>query len=482
MQIQKTKVFRVIIPAFPFAGIFTRFHNRITALGPVVIATVVHKFLPTWRAEVIDENNYCGPRTNAGHVDHAALQNDNPADAVGLYCGLSSPMLRAWQIAAMYKELGVPSIAGGRHVSFAPDESRGKFDTVIIGEAENAILEALQKLDNSALPPILSGKPPELEYVPFPDFGLLRFIKKLKIHPIGRIRGCGKRCEFCTVNEKPRWASPERLFQTVCHLNETRKAKNFFIVDDRLEEDREGYLQFFRMVQERFGKRLKFTVQVRLAACTDSELLRAMQDAGVKTVCIGFESPIDEELRVMRKGITVARMLKYTDIWVKRFNVHGMFIFGYPLPDTVKTISFQERIKRFKRFIKKSGIYTVQVMHPIPLVGSKLRQRLEESEQLFPLEAVNWNRYSGDFICFQPKDMTLEQLQKGPTKIMLWFYSWHAWYRIPFKTIAMPFHYLIAGWHRWYRGWRSDVIKAGAYILLRKHRQEEDAFIASLKK
>lgn len=482
ITIKKTKLFRMIIPAFPYAGIFNRFHKKITALGAVVIATVVNQFLSGWRAEVIDENNYIGPRTLEGKVDHTALQQQTPAGAVGIYCGLSSPMPRAWEIAQIYKNFGIPTIAGGRHVSFIPQESiENGFDIVVVGEGENAILEILQNIQNDKKPTgIIKGVAPDLEAIPFPDFGLLRFAKKIKIYPISRIRGCKMKCEFCSVNEAPRWYSADHLFAQVCWLVETRKAKSFFIADDRLEEDRDGYMEFFQLIKNLFGKKLRFTAQVRLAAAEDTELLIAMKEAGVTVVCIGFESPIDTELKAMHKGTTVAKMLAHTKMWVKNFSVHGMFIFGYPLPPGVELIDFRTRIRLFKKFIKNSRIDTIQIMHPIPLIGSKLRDRLEKANQLFPLGQVGWDRYSGEFACYRPNDMTLEQLQKGPTQIMKWFYSWHAWYRVPFRTLTMPLLYLISGWPRWHRGWFNDVVKIGANILLRKQVKEEQKYIRSL--
>ena len=42
-----------------------------------------------------------------------------------------------------------------------------------------------------------------LDLLPYPDFGLIRFAK-IKIYPIGRIRGCSRNCEFCSVKGKPR--------------------------------------------------------------------------------------------------------------------------------------------------------------------------------------------------------------------------------------------------------------------------------------
>ncbi|MEW6238740.1 MAG: radical SAM protein [Candidatus Omnitrophota bacterium] len=481
-SVKKFKRFRMIVPSFPNAGIFSRFTRRITSLGAVIVATIVDKCLPNWTAEIIDENNYRkGPCLLDGSVDHAALQKEAPADAVGFYCGLSSTMPRVWRLAEFYKSQGILTIAGGCHVCFDPQESLARnIDVVIDGDGEEAILDILKKWDaGMEVKGAVEAGLVDLNGWPAPDFGLLRFAK-INIYPIGRIRGCAMKCEFCCVKEKPRWAQAEQLFQTINWLVDTRRAKSFFVTDDRIEEDREGYIQFFQMIREKYGSRLRFTVQVRLEAARDAELIEAMKMAGVRHVCIGFESPIKEELLVMRKGLSVESMIENARIWSKNFFVHGMFIFGYPLKQAA-SIPYNERIRQFKRFIRKCRIDTIQILRPAPLIGTELRRRLEESGQLFPLETVGWERYDGNFACFRPTNMTLRQLQYGPTKIMLGFYHWWARIRLPFRTVMMPFSYLVIGWGSWYRGWWNDVVKVGGHRLLKKWKSMEEQYLKSLE-
>ena len=98
-----------------------------------------------------------------------------------------------------------------------------------------------------------------------------------------------------------------------------------------------------RDYQERIGRQLSLTVQIRLDKANDPELLAAMREAGVRHVAIGFESPIDEELKAMNKHISSEKMLSLVKVF-RRFGfwVHGMFIFGYPVgPGTQFTMPAQ---------------------------------------------------------------------------------------------------------------------------------------------
>ena len=495
---QEWPLVRFIVPSFPEVNIFTRPARKTTALGPVMVATSASRL---WgqRAEVIDENNYHrGPREN-GLPDHKVLQQKNPAQVVGFYCGLTSTMERVWDLTRFYRQKGVFTIAGGRHVHHCPEEALNHgIDLVVHGESEIIIRQILvalrQKRPLEAIPGIsylkegevVTNSPnfleiPNLDRLPYPDFGLLRYAK-VKIYPIGRIRGCGMNCEFCSVRENPRWASGCHLFNVVKWLAETRRARHFFIVDDRLEGDLEGTFEFFDNVAREFGDSLRFSAQIRLEAAKNTEFLKTMKRAGVGAVFVGYESPIDEDLKAMRKGYSSAHMLEWTRILRSYFWVHGMFMVGYPLKKGGSRLPAKETVRRFRKFIKRAHLDTIQVLHPVPIVGSDLRQRLASEGRIFPLELVPWSRYDGSFACFRPDSMTLKEFQEAPMKIMSGFYNPWSIFRIPLRIFAFLIDYFLRGWRKWHRGWLRDVIRYGGHLLLRKWKrnQKNSGFLEGL--
>ncbi|OGF23866.1 hypothetical protein A3H66_02445 [Candidatus Falkowbacteria bacterium RIFCSPLOWO2_02_FULL_45_21] len=488
---------RFIAPAYPEVNIFS--NSRITPLGLVNVATSASK---VWgfRVEIIDENNYCGPRDEQGLPDHERLQAEDPAAAVGFYCGLTSTMDRVFELSRFYHEQGAFNIGGGWHAHFCAQEVLGKgFDVVVRGEGENVIrdllralkhknglakIQGISYLDNGVLK---SNLPSRLELLnlsdlPYPDFGLIRYARKIRTYPIGRVRGCRMNCEFCSVKGKPRWAGPEYVFNSVKWLYDTRGAKHFFMVDDRLEENREGLLAFFKLINEQYGNRLGFTVQIRLETAKDTELLEAMSRAGVRVVCVGYESPMAEDLKTMRKGLSPQRMVEWTLALRRRFLVHGMFIFGYPTLEP-SALPVAETVKRYKAFIRQAKITSIQVLHPVPLVGTGLRARLEKDGRVFPLDLVPWRMYDGSYACFWPNNMTLEELQNTPIQLMGWFYSWWNFWKVIYRTLIFPIHYLIAGWRDWHDSWLRDTIRYGGHRLVRQWQKKQNSarFMARLK-
>jgi len=230
-----------------------------------------------------------------------------------------------------------------------------------------------------------------------------------------------------------------------------------------------------RDYQKDTERRLDIIVQIRLDKAKDTELLSAMRQAGISTVAIGFESPIEEELKAMNKRLKPEDMLSFVKVFRKfGFLIHGMFIFGYPLKEGVNfSMSSEERVKRLKRFIRKAGLDTIQVLLPVPLPGTELRQRLEAQNRIYPLKDVGWEYYDGNFPLFEPdKPMSAEDMQSSSRKIMGKFYQFRYMFMLALNIVFFPsiiffLHDIKAGWRMWYRPWRNYLIRFGGWIVLR---------------
>lgn len=489
--------FRMIVPAFSAFNIYSRIARLTTALGPVCVATVVSR-MDGWDVEIIDENNYrkFGPRDSEGLPDHNTLQTIRHADIVGLYGGLSSTIPRLRGLARFYKQKGVITIAGGQH--FAGDNIRDALtngvDYVVIGEGEDTIRELLAVIREGKEPDEVAGiafmrdgemiqtkeRPPitDFDRLPLPDFDLVRYAE-ISLYPVGWIRGCGMNCEFCTVKGKPRSAPVERVVEQIATSLETHNGRHFFIVDDLFGHRREDTLRLCRMLagyQKAIGINLDITVQIRLDRAKDEELLKAMRAAGINKICIGFESPIAAELAAMNKHIQPEEMLEMTRLYRRAgFIIHGMFIFGYPLPAGARlNMSLKERVKHFRTFIKKARLDTLQVLLPVPLPGTELTARLAAQNRIFTRESIGWEYYDGNFPLFWPDaPLTPEDIQTALKKIMGRFYQFRSMFSIGLNVLVFPamvfsFGNIGIGWRKWYRNWRNAILRFGGWIIIRR--------------
>lgn len=501
----KRQSFKLIIPAHPHKNVFSAIASRMTSLGPIMVATCVNKSFTDVDVEVIDENNYKGPRDENGLPDHKALQEQKRANFVGFYCGLTSTMPRVFELVKYYKPQGALLIAGGIHAASLPEESlRQGFNVVVRGEGEKAMVDIIRAIKNNSNfsgiggisywdnGKIIHNDPKKIELktledLPHPDFGLMRWAKKMLFYPIGRTRGCSRRCEFCTVKSQPRWSSPEKTIDDIAWLAQTRKAKYFFIVDDRLNEDDEGTRNLFKSLikakeEHRLPKNLSFTVQIRLEAARENDLLELMRLAGVDMVCIGYESPIAAELNAMKKGIKPEDMIEYTKIFKRAgFWVHAMFIFGYPTQTQAERleISAAQKMKEFKNFIKKAKPDTIQVLLATPIPGTEMYARLENENRIYPREIFGWENYDGAHLCFEPDaPMSALEVQQCPIDLMKWFYSGWSFWKIPLLILAFPFM-IPFGFTPWSRLWRNSIWGCIGYKIIKdwmKTNKKEELF------
>lgn len=488
---------RIIIPAYPAFNIYSRIAKGTTALGPVCVASAVSE-MEKWDVEVIDENNLrrYGPKSFSVGADHEFLQQLRPTDVVGFYGGLTSTIPRLYKIAQFYKDKGITTIAGGQHFveENITEALNSHIDYVVIGEGEETIKELLKvfegRQDKGAVKGIAyleKGKiiyTPKREEItdfdklPLPDFSLVRYAK-IKLYPVERIRGCGMDCEFCTVKGKPRYASAERMLERISFLVETKGARHFFVVDDLFGQQRDETIRFCNMLrdyQKKIGRRLDLGVQIRWDKAKDHELLSSMRQAGINTVAIGFESPIREELEAMRKHVRPEDMLSTTKEFRKYgFLVHGMFIFGYPMEEGVEfRMPVKERIKRYRKFIRKARLDTIQILLPVPLPGTELRDRLKKQNRIYPVEDVGWEYYDGNFPLFESDEpMTTEEMQEAVKKIMGRFYEFKYMFMIGLNIFSFPtmiffLHNIKLGWKRWYRPWRNYLLRFGGWLTMKE--------------
>jgi radical SAM superfamily enzyme YgiQ (UPF0313 family) len=503
---------RMICPAYPAFNIYSRPAKHMTALGPVSIATAVRD-LPGWDAEIVDENNYHrGPLDETGMPDHRTFQEDRPAEVVGLYGGLTSTVPRLLEIAQLYKSLGAVTIAGGQH--FVPQTVehalRNGVDVIVLGEGEHTIAELLDVLGRDGELAKVKGiayidradelviTPPrepirDFDRLPLPDFGLLRHAN-MKYYPVSGTRGCRMHCEFCSVKGEPRFASPRRMMEQFASIHETHGGRVFFVVDDLFGQNRRETLELCRMLrdyQQRLGVRFSITVQIRLDMARDDELLTAMREAGVRLLAIGFESPIAAELEAMGKQLRPEDMLKLVDRYHDAgFRIHGMFIFGYPAqPDAPFYMDADQRVRHFRRFIRKAKLATVQVLLPIPIPGTELYERLDAENRIFSTEQIGLEYYDGNFPTSQPDaPLTPESIQAAAQQIMGYLYRPTALFKIGVNILAFPaivfhLHRIQDGWQKWNRRWLTNLYRTGGWLVQRQWAaaSHRDEFLNRLK-
>ncbi len=245
------------------------------------------------------------------------------------------------------KGLGVPTLIGGIHVTFSPDEviKEQSVDMLCVGEGERAIVELANCIrDKRDYSNILNlwvkkdgrlfknsiGPRADLDKLPVQDWDMYeskRFFKPMggKIYIAGTFemnRGCPYNCAFCCN---------KNLQEIYKDYGAYYREKSVDILMDEIRIKKEKYQltylyivaeNFLMMGQDRFDKFIKnykeiqlpFWIETRPDSVTEDRLLK-LRDIGCEGISIGVEHGNEEFRRkVLNRYIS-------NDAIIKAFNI-----------------------------------------------------------------------------------------------------------------------------------------------------------------
>ena len=324
---------------------------------------------------------------------------------------------------------------GGPHVTYLADEALEHADFVIRGEGERPLMEFIDAWERGAgfaAVPNLSYRgdgrsvhnerlhaPADLDWIPFPDFGLLKpdvpGREKMSSIPVQTSRGCPFDCSFCSVTgmfgKTFRFRSTENIIEELRRYNDPKNIVFFY--DDNFAANRERAKDLCRaMIREKF--RFKWTTQVRADVARDIELVRLMKRSGCHTVYIGFESINPDSLKGMKKSQTVSEISRAVRILRRqRIRIHGMFVLGFDQDDWASMM-------RSVKFAIKSRLNSTQFLILTPLPGSEFYEKMSAEKRI---RFNDWTLYDAHHVVFQPARLSLFDLQRAQMVCHKKFYS-----------------------------------------------------------
>ena len=326
-------------------------------------------------------------------------------DLVGI-TALTCVIKRAYAIADRFRERGVKVILGGVHPSLLPDEAKEHADSVFIGEAEGMLDKVIADFESGKLQPFYKNREwSDLKGMPLPRRDLLNKRYRPFFKVIETTRGCPNRCEFCSVpiinGKRYRIRSLEEIDQelsTIIH----KKGEYLFLSDDNVTAKEDYAFGLFEIFKRHKVKWMGFTT-IKIAL--NEKLLKAARESGCISLFIGFESLLQENLDNVSKRFVNAKELSnlIKTIQNHQIGIQGAFIFGFDGDDP--TI-----FKKTVEFVQENNIDlpTFSVLTPFP--GTPLFSRLEKEERIFDR---NWSHYDMSHVVFNPKKMTVRELQEG---------------------------------------------------------------------
>jgi radical SAM superfamily enzyme YgiQ (UPF0313 family) len=357
------------------------------------------------------------------------------ADLVGITAFTASAN-RAYEIAAVYREQGVPVVMGGIHASTCVEEALRFVDAVVVGEAEAAWRQVVADVEADRLRRVYRGDWRDLSGLPCPRRDL--FHPGYMFASVQTSRGCPMDCEFCSVTAfnglRYRRRPPEEVLEELMTIPQ----KMLFFVDDNIigygEKSREQALAIFRgMVDRRLDK--WWFCQASLNFADDEEVLRWAGRAGCKMVFLGLEAEEVDALTEVNKRLNLQRGVASYEAAFRRIHragiaVMGAFIFGMD-GDT------PGKLRHRAEYMVHGGIDVMQKTFLTPLPGTRLFDRLREENRLlctgFPQD---WERYDMGEAVHRPRGMTPEMLTKAMEESSRRMYSWPVLARKALRTLC----------------------------------------------
>ncbi len=332
-------------------------------------------------------------------------------------------------LAKVAKRSAALIVMGGYHPTAVPEEMLfyPQVDVVVRGEGENTMRELVQRgapegvsgisykvgkqVIHNADRPLIE----DLDSLPFPARHLRRHKYRNHSHRDGReydvitaSRGCWGTCVFCCepyMNHScMRFRSPQNIMRELEEVSRHHGGKPLHILatDPHFIGDPKRVDQLCDLLHER-ALDVTFSIMTRPDSVTQNpELVKKMCDNGILNYELGIESPQQEELNSVKKGITLETQRRAVEILRENgANVSGTLVIGLPDQD-------REAIKRFPVYAKDIGLMNCAFGIATPFPGTEFYDNLKAKELIFQ---EDWTKYDEMHSIYKLDALTPDELE-----------------------------------------------------------------------
>jgi radical SAM superfamily enzyme YgiQ (UPF0313 family) len=338
-------------------------------------------------------------------------------DLVGI-SSYSAQIDEAYALADRYRARGIPVVLGGLHVSLMPDEAAQHADSIVLYGAEGAWPQLVEDFRSNRMQPryegLRAGVFDDGNYA-VPRFDLLRGREYNRL-TVQTSRGCPLNCEFCAASLRITSSFQQKPVSKV--LDEMNSALQvtespfFELADDNTFVNKKWGKEFLRAL---IPLGIKWFTETDISVAEDDELLELLAESGCRQILIGLESASGEDLSGIDPNNWKQQRSDHYLEAIDKIQVHGVTVNGCFVVGLDNQTP--EVFPRLKDFIDRSGLLEVQITVMTPFPGTPLYDRLSREGVL--LQPRYWDRCTLFDVNFEPKHMTVEELEDG----LRWLFS-----------------------------------------------------------
>lgn len=317
---------------------------------------------------------------------------------------------------------GTPVLLGGPHATAYPEQAARipGIDYVIVGEGELAAGRLIERLldgrDLSDMKGIVYKNGSEIvatgredliadiDSLPSPAYDLIPIEKYGSYSRMSRTgsgtfmslfssRGCPYQCIYChnIFGKSFRFRSAESLFNEVKHLYDTYGIRDFEILDDIFNLDRNRLIEFCdRVIASGIKITLAFPNGVR-GDILDEEQLSKLRQAGTIFIAFAIETGSPRMQKLIKKNIQLEKIKRNIEIAHSlRIHSHGFFMIGFP-GETL------EEMKMTVRFMVSSKLHSSALFVVMPFEGTELGRITREMGKT-PVMDFSLNYHTENFV------------------------------------------------------------------------------------
>ena len=383
---------KLIYPRWPKLMRQTEFH--LPPHGPVVFAAALPEDI---EVAFVDEN--------LEEIDF-----DDRPDVVAISMMLTIQVRRGWQIADIYRRMGVPVIFGGIAAMLHAEETMAHADALFLGEAEGRMVKLFDDLRTGRLQKVYDylEDPPPIEMVgPARRDILHRELYNYKgvqmVDLVHASRGCRYNCYPCAVAYLGgRRFRPRPIDQAIAEMAAIDNNR-LFIVDNSLAQD----------------------------TAWEMDLFREMIPLKKKWCC----HPIEDNPKVLDLAAQAGAWYVYQAVFdtsdhirdrIKRYHDHGIGVEGTILLGLDEHT--EEDIKRLIDFLMQIELDLAEFTVLTPFPHTRAYEDLHRQKRIF---SYDWNDYSADKVVFHPRHLSADRLQE------LLAYAWDTFYHDESQAMKM---------------------------------------------
>lgn len=331
---------------------------------------------------------------------------DEHWDFVGI-TGMGSGLVRAWEIADVFRERGIPVAIGGIAASLCNHEWTYKHaDVLVTGEAEQVWPEVIRDFLKGELKPryVMTHRP-DIASLPQPRYDRMHPNELGLWRPVQATRGCPFPCEFCSIQSYFERSYRKRpVDQVVRDVRAAKKTGSRYIafIDDNIGVD---WKYFEELMRALIPEDIIWISQCSIHIAEKPEMLELAYKSGCRLLSFGIES-------VNQKSVdTVGKTFNHTSQYDELlYNVRqaGIAVSSEMIVglDEDEEDVFDATYEFLMR--NKIPVPRLYILTPVP--GTSMYEDFEAEGRIFN---YNLGDYNGGKAVYTPGRMSAETLQEG---------------------------------------------------------------------